>query len=50
MGIWMVGSALLFLIASYCLIHFGYKIDEGFYAKIEKEIKEREALANQEAD
>lgn len=41
MGIWMVGSCLAFLIAAYCLMRFGFKIDEKTYAQIESDLKQR---------
>ena len=41
MGIWMVGSCLLFLVAAYCLMRFGFKIDEKTYAQIESDLKQR---------
>ena len=49
MGIWMVGSCLAFLIAAYCLMRFGFKIDEKTYAQIESDLKQRR-LTDAEAD
>ena len=47
MGVWMVGSALAFLLASYLLMRFLFKIDEDAYRKIESELKERKSAADQ---
>ena len=47
MGVWMVGSALAFLLASYLLMRFHFQIDEDAYRKIESELKERKSAANQ---
>ena len=49
MGIWMVGSCLLFLVAAYCLMRFGFKIDEKTYAQIESDLKQRHS-ADVQAD
>ena len=46
MGVWMVGSALAFLLASYLLMRFLFKIDEDAYRKIESELKERKSAAD----
>ena len=47
MGIWMVGSCLLFLVAAYCLMRFGFKIDEKTYAQIESDLKQRHSAGVQ---
>lgn len=49
MGIWMVGSCLLFLVAAYCLMRFGFRIDEKTYAQIESDLKQRHS-ADVQAD
>jgi len=50
LGIGMIGSAVLSILASYLLVHFGYTIDEKTYRQITEDLKKRHLADKKEEE